>query len=151
MTQPRGHLNDGFAVYTQEEVRLVRATAILFDFDLLPNTSSVSFGPTVLFERLTVPVYEGSKKVGAASLFATARKVMALLSFDYETPERFDLSIDRPVYAIPCGACYIDYKGPDQQILDYVDITGIELSYQPPETEGRGSALFVTKYDEIES
>lgn len=147
MTQPRGHLNDGFAVYTQEEVRLVRATAILFDFDLLPDTSGVSFGSAVLFERLVVPVYEGSKKVGAASLFASDRKVMALVSFDYETPERFDLSIDRPVYAIPRGNCYLDYQGDDKLVLDYVDITGIDLSYVPSANKGQGSALFVTRYE----
>lgn len=146
---PRG-LNDGLAVYTQEETRLVRSTATLFDFRAVEGSGRLLLPPTVDFERLVVPVYEGREKVGAASLFFQGGKVMALMAFDYATPERLDLTLGRDVYAIPRGAYYLDTNHPKWYIVDFVAIEGVDLSMTPDERQGVGSTITVTRYDSME-
>lgn len=141
-------LNDGFRVFTQEETRLVRATAKLFDFE----ERHVEAAAQVTFTRHTVPVYEGStaRWIGSASLFVLHDTVMAYISFDYSTPERLDLDVQIPVYAIPVGDYYLmrasQYyrcaEKPDghncqacaenRWVCDFVDVKAVELHTTPP-------------------
>jgi hypothetical protein len=148
MPLPKG-LHDGFSVYTQEETRLVRATATLFDLDLQPSLRPLRLDATRTLSRLIVPVFEGEKQVGAGTIFSTGNKVMALISFDFETPERFDLSLGRTVYAIPRGDYYLDATPEEAYTVDYIDISGIDLSTVPSTEEGRGSPLIMTRYSHI--
>lgn len=145
MALPKG-LNDGLAVFTQEETKLVRASATLFDFDLLPGFRYILVSPSLGFGRLTVPVYEGEKRIGAASLFGYGQKVLALMSFDYFTPERFDLSIGRPVYAVPRGDYHFDPRSESGYLVDFIDIEGIDLTYDKPPI-GQGSPIVLTTYE----
>ena len=150
MTLPKGLLHDGFKVWTQEEVRLVRATATLFDFDVLPGSRFLLVSPTLLFSRLVVPVFEGEKKIGAASLFGAGRKVVALISFDYETPERLDLDLNRPVYASPRGDFFLDPSPQAGYTVDYIDVAGVDLSTTASDRKGASFPLCLTQYREIE-
>jgi hypothetical protein len=145
----RVRLNDGFSVFTQEETRLVRGTAVLYDFRRVPYAGKLLVPPTVDFERLVVPVYEGRAKIGAANLFYQDGKVIALITFDYATPERLDLMLGRNIYAVPRGAFYVDNQHPKWYIVDFVAIEGVDLTYSHPE-EAIGSLVTVTKYDTTE-
>ena len=55
-------------------------------------------------------------------------KIQALISLDYNTPERFDLQLDAPVYATPFGTYYL--RGTDL-VMDYVDINFLYVSSEP--------------------
>jgi hypothetical protein len=136
-------LNDGFRVIAQEETKLVRASAVLFDFNA---ASWVRHGVAdyVTLERQVVPVYEGEVQVGAATLFVTNGQVVALIGFDYATPERLDLQLGTPVFAVPRGDFYLR---PSDLVVDYVEISGIDLFYTPPTHAGIGGPLTVTLYD----
>jgi hypothetical protein len=148
MPLPKG-LHDGLSVFTQEETKLVRATAVLFDLDVQCRPLKLRIVSTRVFSRLTVPVYEGEVKVGAATVFDADNKIMALISFDYNTPERFDLSIGRPIYAIPRGYYCLDPAENVVHNVDFIDIRGIDLSNTPSKEEGRGSRLNVTEYNQL--
>jgi hypothetical protein len=123
-------LNDGFRVITQEETPLFRAHAVLFDLEKL----EVKVSPFVTFERHSVPVsYLDHGRlvpvnVGSAGLYVSDKKIQALISLDYHSPERFDLQLDVPIYVTPYGSYYL--RGNDL-VMDYVDIEWLDISYQP--------------------
>lgn len=127
MTQPT--LNDGFRVITQEETRLFRAHADLFD---LKARGVVGVVEPVQFERYVVPVFDGdilhNGCIGSAHLYYSQDKIQATIVLDFHTPERFDLEIDTPVYATPEGSYYL--RGNDLK-MDYVDITALTLTSHP--------------------
>jgi hypothetical protein len=126
-------LHDGFKVITQEETPLFRAHAVLFDLGKL----GVKVADFVTFERHSIPVNylsEGritSRTVGSAGLYVSDKKVQALISIDYHTPERFDLQLDAPVYVTPVGSYYL--RG-DDLVMDYVDVSFLYISSEPSPT-----------------
>jgi hypothetical protein len=115
------NLHDGFKVITQEETPLFRAHAVLFDLGKL----GVQVSDHVVFERHSIPVNFlppgrlTSSTVGSAGLYISSKKIQALISLDYHSPERFDLQLDAPVYVTPVGSYYL--RGTDL-VMDYVDI-----------------------------
>ena len=97
-------LNDGFRVITQEETPLYRAHVWLFD--VAKDGLNYIDGPLDIDKR-EVPVYASTNGpvVGSAHLFcAQPGFVEALLVFDYHSPERLDLQVDNPIYAVPIGS-----------------------------------------------
>lgn len=140
-------LNDGFRVITQEETRLVRASAVLFDFKA-EGFANNGVADYVTLERQVVPVFEGELQVGAATLFVMNGQVIALMGFDYATPERLDLEVGTPVFAVPRGDFYLR---PGDLKVDYVEVSGIDLITTPPSRNGIGSRLTVTLYDTMEN
>jgi hypothetical protein len=123
-------LNDGFRVITQEETPLFRAHAVLFDLGKL----GLKVADFVTFERHSIPVNYfspgriTSKTVGSAGLYVSDKKVQALISIDYHTPERFDLQLDAPVYVTPIGTYYL--RG-DDLVMDYVAVDCLYISSEP--------------------
>lgn len=141
-------LNDDLHVFTQEETPLVRATACLYDFDAMPSVRSgrLLVAPTFTFERLVVPVYEGTKPIGAATLYQQGRKVGANITFDYATPERLDLMLGQTIWAIPRGTYFLDPTNPRWYIVDLIDVEGVDLSISPSKSPGIGSRVLANSY-----
>jgi hypothetical protein len=123
-------LNDGFRVIVQEETPLFRAHAVLFDLEKL----GVKVSDFVTFERHSLPVMYinpgrvTSGTIGSAGLYMSDKKIQALISLDYHTPERFDLQLDNPVYVTPVGSYYL--RGTDL-VMDYVDINFLYVTSEP--------------------
>lgn len=141
MALPKG-LKDGLSIYTQEETRLVRGTAVLLDFDAQQDfhNRQLLVGSSVSLERPLVPVYEGGTKIGAATVYMNGRKVEALITFDYETPERLDLMVGNPVWVVPIMEYYVN----EDNEVDYIDVTSISLDRTPHKLVG--GLLSLTRY-----
>ncbi len=135
-------LNDGLKIFAQEDTRLVRASAMLFDFSLLDDVPS----DIIILERYSVPVIADNKTIGSAALYYDGRAVRALISFDYATPERLDLELGEPLYAHPIG--HTERTDPWTDRIDYVNVESIEVCREPNKsTLIDGGKLAFTYYE----
>ncbi len=81
-------------VFTQEETKLFRTKALLFQLTGEALRAKVEHAPSV-------PVFSGEKLIGYASTWQDGPRVSAELVIDYSTPERLEIENGGALYAAP--------------------------------------------------